>query len=146
MDALIRDVIITPLDIVGTTGGKVMHAMKKTSAGFSGFGEAYFSKIESGVVRAWKRHKEMTLNIAVPVGKIKFVLFDDRDRSNLRFQEVTISEENYCRLTIPPMLWVGFQGCGKSDSILLNIANIEHNSTEVERMDIDQINYNWSVD
>jgi hypothetical protein len=30
--------------------------------------------------------------------------------------------------------------------MLLNIANIEHNPHEAERLEIDKINYNWSID
>lgn len=142
---MIKDVLITKLGVIDTPGGNVMHGMKETSAGFSGFGEAYFSKVNENVIKAWKRHKSMTLNLIVPVGKIKFVLFDDRDKLNIRFQEVTISRDNYCRLTVPPMIWMGFQGLSSEESMLLNIANIEHNPSEAERLEIDKIHYDWSV-
>ena len=102
--------LITPLDIIDTPGGNVMHAMKESSAGYLGFGEVYFSQVDKGIIKAWKRHKKMTLNLVVPVGKIRFVLFDNRKLTNGRFQEVIISKDNYCRLTIPPMVWLGFQG------------------------------------
>jgi dTDP-4-dehydrorhamnose 3,5-epimerase len=87
----------------------------------------------------------MILNLVVPVGKIKFVLFDDRDESNIRFQEIIISRDNYCRLTVPPMVWMGFQGLSSEKSMLLNITNIEHDPGEVDRLEIDKINYNWSI-
>jgi dTDP-4-dehydrorhamnose 3,5-epimerase len=141
---MIKDVLITKLDVIDTPGGNVMHAMKESSAGYSGFGEAYFSKVDKGAIKAWKRHKEMTLNLIVPFGKIKFVLFDDRNVSNIQFQKLTISKDNYCRLTIPPMVWVGFRGLANGGSMLLNIANIEHNPYEVDRLEVDEVNYNWS--
>jgi len=142
---MIEDVIVTHLEIVDTPGGNVMHGMKETSAGFAGFGEAYFSQIDNNAIKAWKRHKKMTLNLMVPVGEIKFVLFDDRDESNVRFQEVIISKNNYCRLTVPPMVWMGFQGLAKEGSMLLNIADIEHDPDEVDRLKIDNLNYDWSI-
>ena len=142
---MIKGVIISYLDVIDTPGGNVMHAMKGTSAGYSGFGEAYFSQIDKGAIKAWKRHKKMTLNLIVPVGKIRFVLFDDREVSNTQFQEVIISKDNYCRLTVPPMVWMGFKNLSNEDSMLLNIANIEHDSNEVDRLEIDEINYNWSI-
>ena len=142
---MIKDILITPLDIIDTPGGDIMHAMKGSSAGFSGFGEAYFSQIDKGAVKAWKRHKKMVLNLIVPVGKIRFVLFDDREVSNSQFQEVTLSKDNYCRLTVPPMIWMGFQGISASGAMLLNIANIEHNPDEADRLEIEKINYNWSI-
>ena len=141
---MIDDVIITPLEIIETFGGNVMHAMKKTDLGYADFGEAYFSEIEKNKVKAWKRHRKMTLNLIVPLGKIKFVLFDDRKESNNRFQEVIISKENYCRLTVPPMIWVGFKGLSSFKSILLNIASIPHNPNEVDKKEIDKIQYDWS--
>jgi len=143
---MIKDVLITPLDIIDTPGGNVMHVMKETGVGYLSFGEAYFSQVNKGAIKAWKRHRKMTLNLVVPVGEIKFVLFDDRDISNTIFQEVMISKNNYCRLTIPPMVWVGFQGFANDGSMLLNIANIEHDPDEVDRKEIEKINYDWSVD
>lgn len=142
---MIKGVILTKLSIIDTPGGNVMHGMKETSEGYSGFAEAYFSKVNRDFVKAWKRHREMTLNLIVPVGKVKFVLFDDRESSNTQFQEIIISKNNYCRLTIPPMVWVGFQGLSSDISILLNIANMVHDPNEIDRLTIDRINYDWSV-
>ena len=140
---MIEGVIVTHLDIINTPGGNVMHAMKKTSVGYAGFGEAYFSQVGKGEIKAWKRHKKMTLNLVVPVGEIKFVLFDDREVSNTQFQEVIISKDKYCRLTVPPMVWIGFKGQSDGDSMLLNIANIEHDQYEVDKKSIEQIEFNW---
>ena len=142
---MIKGVLTTTLEVIDTPGGGVLHVMKKSSAGFSNFGEAYFSEVDRGAVKAWKRHKRMTLNLVVPVGKIKFVLFDNRDMSNTQFQEIIISKDNYCRLTVPPMIWMGFQGISASGAMLLNIANIEHNPDEADRLEIEKINYNWSI-
>jgi dTDP-4-dehydrorhamnose 3,5-epimerase len=141
---MIKDVLINKLDVFNTPGGNVMHAMKMTSKGYEGFGEAYFSQIEKNALKAWKRHKEMTLNLIVPVGEIRFILFDDRVAENNQFQEIIISKENYCRLTIPPMIWMGFQGLSDGISVLLNIANIEHNADEVDKKKIEEIKFNWN--
>jgi dTDP-4-dehydrorhamnose 3,5-epimerase len=143
---MIEGVLITQLDVIDTPGGSVMHGMKESSAGYEGFGEAYFSQVYQGVIKAWKRHNKMTLNLIVPVGKIKFVLFDDRKVVNTQLQEVIISIDNYCRLSIPPKVWVGFQGLSENGSMLLNIANIEHDKTEVDHLEIQKINYDWSID
>ena len=87
---MIDGVLITTLDIIDTSGGNVMHAIKKTSAGYSGFGEAYFSKIDYRSIKAWKRHNIMTLNLIVPVGEVKFVLYDGKDE----FHEIIVSMNN----------------------------------------------------
>ena len=139
-----NELIITPLDIIKVNKGDVMHAMKSHDPGFSGFGEAYFSVVSYNAIKAWKRHHVMTLNLVVPVGKIRFVLFDDRKASNTQFQEVIISKDNYCRLTVPPMVWIGFEGLSDNGSMLLNIADIQHNPHEVDKKNIEQIEFNWS--
>ena len=143
---MIKGVVITPLNVIDTPGGNVMHAMKKTSAGYAGFGEAYFSQIEKGAIKAWKRHKKMTLNLVVPVGKIKFILFDNRKESDIQFQKIIISKSSFYRLTVPPMVWMGFQDLSNGGSMVLNIASIEHDPLEVDRLEVDKINYNWRLD
>lgn len=141
---MIKDIVITNLNVINTLGGDVMHAMKKTDDGFKGFGEAYFSYIHKGVIKGWKRHNKMTLNLIVPIGKIRFVLYDNRIVSNAKFQEVIISKENYCRLTVPPMIWVGFQGLSEGKSLLLNIASIVHDPKEAQKKNIEQIKFDWN--
>jgi len=141
---MIEGVLITPLRIVDTPGGDVMHAMKKSDLGYDSFGEAYFSQVLCGAIKAWKRHRDMTLNLVVPSGEVRVVLYDDRDNRKV-FQELTLSPFNYCRLTIPPMVWVGFQGLASKGSILLNIANLEHDPAESDRREVNQIDYNWET-
>ena len=75
---MIEGVAITPLQVISMQAGNVMHGMKKDDIGFSGFGEAYFSLINSGAIKGWKRHREMVCNFIVPNGKIKVVIFDDK--------------------------------------------------------------------
>jgi len=143
---MIKDVNLTPLSIINVPGGDVMHALKSSEIGFVNFGEAYFSNIEFGVIKAWKRHRQMQLNLIVPIGRVKFVLFDDRDGvENSVFQEVFLSPENYLRLTIPPLIWVGFQGLAKENSTLLNIASIEHSDEELDKRSLKDINYSWEL-
>ena len=143
----IDGVQLTPLDIIDVENGNVMHAMKINDVGYKGFGEAYFSCIKHGAVKAWKRHRQMTLNLVVPVGKIRFVIYDDRDnsKSKNKFSEVILSRDNYCRLTIPPMVWVGFQGLASEANILLNIASIQHDPCESDKKEIDEINTDWNI-
>ena len=86
----------------------------------------------------------MTLNLTVPVGKVRFVLFDERIVSDKKFQEIIISKDNYCRLTVPPMIWLGFQGISDGKSLLLNIASIIHNPNEIEKKNIEQIKFDWN--
>jgi len=143
----IDGVLITPLKIIDVPGGNVLHAMKKSSPGFSRFGEAYFSTVDQGVIKAWKRHQEITINLIVPVGVVRFVIYDDRPDSptvNL-FQEVVLSRDNYSRLTVPSMLWMGFQGVVNGTSMLMNITDIEHQFEEADRLPLNGIKYDWEI-
>lgn len=144
---LIEGVSITPLRQIETSGGSVLHALKASEKEFYDFGEAYFSLVDFGMIRAWKKHTEMTSNIVVPIGKIKFVLFDDRKvKMDQSFVEITLSRENYCRLTIPPGIWLGFQGLAQKENMLLNLSNLEHQPSESKNKEIDEFDYDWSLD
>tara|TARA_Y100001954_G_scaffold187185_1_gene200241 strand:- start:835 stop:1275 length:441 start_codon:yes stop_codon:yes gene_type:complete len=146
MDPLINGVKITPLRRISNPKGDVWHAMKKSDEGYSGFGEVYFSTINEGQVKGWNRHKRMTINLVVPKGKVKFVLFDSRvDSATYRcFNEVILSPESYNRLTIPPNVLVGFKGLSSSESWIMNIANMEHDSEELEKIELKKISFDWA--
>ncbi|MBI9033217.1 MAG: dTDP-4-dehydrorhamnose 3,5-epimerase family protein [Bacteroidales bacterium] len=142
---MIEGLVITQLKQVFHPKGDVFHALKKSDPGFVEFGEAYFSTILEGDIKSWKKHKQVTLNLIVPVGEIKFVVFDDRKTSMTKgeYFSISLSHMNYCRLTVPPNVWMAFQGRGKDKSILLNITNQEHDPREIERLDLDNIPYIW---
>jgi len=143
----IEGLILTPLKIINVLEGDVLHAMKHDDPGYVGFGEAYFSIINSGVVKAWKRHRQMTLNLVVPTGAVRFVIYDDRADSAScgNFQVITLSRDEYSRLTIPPMVWMGFQGVDENASMLLNIADIKPLPSEADKKKINEIKYNWEL-
>ena len=135
----LNDVIITPLKKIESNRGSVLHCLKHTDQNFSKFGEAYFSFINYRSIKAWKMHKKMKLNITVPQGLIKFVFFDGENK----FREEFLGINRYFRLTIPPLVWFGFCGLAKPNSILLNIADIIHDKDEIELKEISDINYDW---
>jgi dTDP-4-dehydrorhamnose 3,5-epimerase len=144
----IEGVIITPLKQIFHPKGNIYHGLKKADPGFKDFGEAYFSSITPGAIKAWKRHFKMTLNLVVPVGEVKFVLVDGRESSATykAMMEVILSTENYKRLTVPPGVWMGFQGQGKALNLLLNVADIMHDPDEqenIEQLPLDIV-YHWS--
>ena len=145
MEGSIDGVLLVPMKIIDTLGGDVLHGMKRSDSGYVGFGEAYYSRVESGAIKAWKRHRSMTLNLTVPHGAVRFVIFDDRVGSSScgLFQEVELSTQHYSRLTVPPMVWTGFQGASQETSLLFNIASIPHDPAEVDRKMIDEIDYQW---
>lgn len=136
----LNDILVTQLSRINVEGGDVLHAIKKSDIGFDGFGEAYFSWINNGSVKAWKCHTKMTMNIIVPVGKARFVFFL-KEAKEYRVEE--IGNDRYIRLTIPPGIWFGFQGISSGQSLVLNVANIVHNQNELKRLNLSEIEYDW---
>ena len=145
----IQGVVISPLKQIIDERGKIMHMLRSDAPHFQKFGEIYFSVIEPGAIKAWHIHKEMVLNYAVPSGKIKFVLYDDRPESSTKgvLQELFLSTDNYVLVTVPPMVWNGFKGLGNSPSIIANCASIAHSKEEIMRLDpfSPKIPYTWEI-
>ncbi len=142
----IEGVILTPLKQIKKEEGSIYRALKKNEISFHGFGEAYFSFINLNQIKAWKIHSKMWLNLIVPFGSIKFVLFDQRENSKTKgiyFEIMLDPEINYKRLTIPPGVTFGFKGIGDGVNLVLNVANIEHDPDEVYNFDLELIKYNW---
>ena len=72
---LLEGVNITPLKIIENEKGNILRGLRSDEDLYNGFGEAYFSKIKYNTIKGWKLHKEMTMNLIVPIGKVKFVFF-----------------------------------------------------------------------
>ena len=132
-------VILTPLKQIHHPKGDIYHAMKQSDEGFCGFGEAYFSTIAQGEIKGWKCHTQMVLNLVVPLGEIEFVLYNADTKD---FFCVTLSQQNYKRLSVQPHIWMAFRGLGEHN-MLLNIASIEHNPAEALTKDLSEIDYEW---
>jgi dTDP-4-dehydrorhamnose 3,5-epimerase len=79
--------------------------------------------------------------LVCPVGAMRFVSYDDRPGSNTfnTFQELVLSrQKNYVRLTIPPEIWMGFEGISENESLLLNFADIQHDPVEQENISVEE--------
>ncbi len=128
--------------IISVGAGDVLHCIKNDSVGYINFGEVYFSEINSNCIKAWKKHKLITSNIVVPVGKVKFILVDETNEK-LEYREYIMSKDNYYRLTIPPKVWYGFMGISSSTSLVVNIIDDKHNPLESESADLKKFKYDW---
>ena len=146
---MIAGVKVTPLRQILDERGKVMHMLKIGDPAFQQFGEIYFSCVHPGAIKGWHIHKEMTLNYAVPHGNIKFVLYDERPSSTTRgeIQEIFMGPDNYCLVTVPPMVWNGFKGIGNCMAVVANCATIPHSPDEIDRRDPfdPSIPYDWAL-
>ena len=138
---------LTPIKHIKADAGDIFHIIQNDSPLYKGFGEVYISSIKPGFTKGWKRHKEMTLNIVVPVGEILFVLYDNRgnDSTQHKIQEIKLSPENYNRLTVPPGIWMAFKCQGDKESLLVNFADIKHDPSESDSLELTTkvIPYEW---
>jgi dTDP-4-dehydrorhamnose 3,5-epimerase len=134
--------IFTPLRRIASTKGEVRHGLRASDPGFSGFGEVYFSEVLSGTIKGWKRHTQMTMNLVVVSGTIRFILHDGVGANT----EFVISAEDaapYGRLTVPPGFWMAFEGLGEHN-LVMNLASHEHDPTEAENLELDAFPYSPS--
>ena len=146
---MIEGLTITKLSQILDERGKIMHMLRSSDPHFVSFGEIYFSCVHPGAIKAWHIHKRMVLNYAVPVGNIKFVLYDDRPGSKTKgeVQEIFLGPDNYCLVTVPPLVWNGFKGIGTGTAVVANCASIPHDPSEIDRVSPfdNTIPYDWSL-
>ena len=145
---IIKGVTITELKQFSDSRGSVLRMLRNDDPEFVSFGECYFSEIHPGVIKAWKFHLKQTQLFAVPVGRIKLVIFDDRKGSISKgnIQVIHMGRPDaYFRVTIPPGLWYGFCCKSKVSALLVNCSDMPHNSEEskVKLQDDKLIPYKW---
>lgn len=146
---MLAGMAIRPLVQIKDERGAIMHMLRADQAEFESFGEIYFSLVRPGVVKAWKRHRRMVQNFAVPVGEIRLVLYDDRPGSPTsgKTLEIITGADRYALIRIPPLLWYGFQGIAPGDSMIANCASIPHDPAESEGIPPDNsvVPYRWTA-
>jgi len=145
---MIDGVDVVPLRRIPDERGTVHHMLKRSDPHFVEFGEIYFTTIYRGVIKGWHRHREMTLNYACPSGRIKLVLFDEREGSSTagELMEVFLGPDDYSLVIIPPGVWNGFKGMDEL-SLVANCCTHEHDPTRSDRLDPfdNHIPYDWGV-
>ena len=146
---MIGGVSIIPLKRIPDERGTIYHMLRNDDPHFVQFGEIYFSTVYEGVIKGWHRHEEMTLNYACIYGRIKLVIFDDRQDSKTKSElmEVFLGPDNYSLVVIPPGVWNGFKGMSSPYSIVVNCCTHVHDPQRSERMDPfeNHIPYQWDV-
>jgi dTDP-4-dehydrorhamnose 3,5-epimerase len=146
---MIDGVRVDPLRQIRDERGAIFHMLRNDDPAFEKFGEIYFSLVHPGWIKGWHLHTKMTLNYAVPVGRVLIVLFDPREGSPTkgRVQEIPAGEDDYKRVRIPAGVWNGFLGLGDRDAVVANCATLPHDPDEIKRLPpADRsIPYSWPV-
>jgi dTDP-4-dehydrorhamnose 3,5-epimerase len=145
----IEGIQVIPLRRIPDERGTVLHMLKRTDPHFKEFGEIYFSSVYPGIVKGWHRHRERTLNYACIYGRIKLVLYDEREGSATRgnLQEIFLGDDNYSLAIIPPDIWNGFKGMSAPYAMVANCSTHPHDPLRSQRMDPfkNHIPYDWAV-
>jgi dTDP-4-dehydrorhamnose 3,5-epimerase len=148
-DGLIEGLKVLPLRRIPDERGTIFHLMRRTDPHFQQFGEIYFSSVYPGVIKGWHRHREMTLNYACPVGRIKLVVYDDREGSPTRggLVEIYLGPDSYNLAIIPPEVWNGFKGLSEPFALVANCCTHPHDPSRSSRLDPfhNDIPYDWDV-
>ena len=146
--AAIDGLAFVPLRRIPDERGTIYHMLRRSDPHFVEFGEIYFTSIYLDVVKGWHRHRLMTLNYACIWGRIKLVVYDDREGSTTRgtLVERFLGPDDYSLAVIPPGIWTGFKGM-TDVAIVANCATHPHDPSLTERLDPfgGEIDYDWSV-
>ena len=86
----IEGIKLTKIKNITTPNGSVLHALKYSENDLDIFAETYFSLIKKNRINGWKMHNEMSLNLIVPVGEVKFNFIDTRLNSSTKNERMEI--------------------------------------------------------
>jgi len=138
---MIDGVKLRPLRQFSDDHGAVLHMLRATDPHFEKFGEIYFSTVRCGAVKAWHRHMAKTVNLAVPIGLVRFVVWPEGGEAH----ELRLGREDYQLLTIPPGIWYGFQGLAQGESLIADCATEPFDPAEGENLpaDTEKIPFRW---
>ena len=146
---MIDGIEITTLKQMHDDRGAVFHMLRSDTGMLDNVAEIYFSIVNPGVIKGWKQHKTMRMRLAVPKGKLKFVMYDERENSPTKgvIQEIEVgeNESDYKLINVPPLIWSSFQCISSESAIVCNCASVLHDPAEVDLLPIenDKIKYNW---
>lgn len=145
----VEGVHIVPLRRIPDERGTIFHMLRADDPHFVQFGEIYFTSIYDGVIKGWHKHSEMTLNYACVYGRVKLVLYDERQDSATAglVEEVFLGPDDYSLVVIPPGIWTGLKGMSRPFALVANCATHPHDPSRTTRLDPfdERIPYDWRV-
>jgi dTDP-4-dehydrorhamnose 3,5-epimerase len=124
---IIPGVCLTDRKTISNPKGNIYHILKATDEEYCGFGEAYMTTVHHNVMKGWKKHKKMVLNLVVLVGEVCFYFVNEKENKN---GKVVMSDRQNRLLTVSPEIWMAFEGKSNDQNLVLNIASIAHDPDE----------------
>ena len=144
MDKII-DLRVSELEIFNDNRGSLLHILSSAKEPEFVFGECYASETKPGVIKAWKKHQEISQNICVIEGEVKLVVIDLRPSSKTynACYEILLSRNNYKLVHIPKELWYGFKCMSESNSIIINCIDKPFDKGETVSCGIDELSFKY---
>jgi dTDP-4-dehydrorhamnose 3,5-epimerase len=146
---LIEGVQVIPLRRIPDERGTIFHMLRRDDSHFLEFGEIYFTSVYRDAIKAWHKHRDMTLNYACIFGRVKLALYDDREGSPTRgsVTEIFLGPDNYVLVSISPGIWSGFKGMSDPYAIVANCCTHPHDPARTTRVDPfeNDIPYDWAA-
>ncbi len=120
---MIDGVVVKKLKVIPDERGRLMELFRSDDSDFKGFGQAYMTTVNFGVVKAWHYHKEQTDSFAVVSGMVRIGMYDSRDGSPTKGESLSVYAgiHNPVLVQIPPGVYHGFKGISEGESIVINI-------------------------
>ncbi len=147
----IHEVTVVPLKKLVNERGHLMEIQRNDESHFPGFGQAYLTATNPGVVKAWYRHHRQIDQIALAQGTLRLALFDSRETSPTygQVQEIVISDDQPALVQIPTGVWHGFQALGTAPALLLHLNTIPFNFENVDEdrlpATVPEIPFRWAA-
>jgi dTDP-4-dehydrorhamnose 3,5-epimerase len=147
----IQGVVVCSLARHVNLKGHLMEVQRVDDPHYPGFGQAYITSTNPGVIKAWYRHREQFDQIAPVSGQVRLVLFDSRQHAPTHghLMQVMLSAAQPLLVQIPPGVWHGFQAVGEQPAYLLHLNAMPflHGNVDEERLpfDSEHIPYCWSL-
>lgn len=151
-DKLLEKVAIIPLKKIANDRGHLMEVQRSDDNHYLGFGQAYITSTNPGVVKAWYRHSVQLDQIALVRGALHLVLYDTRENSKTcqLIQHIYLEEDSPLLVQIPPGIWHGFKAMAAEPTLLLHLNTVPFDfmNPDEERLAYDDcsIPYRWSND
>lgn len=116
-------------------------------------GEVYLSSVNPGAVKGWHLHRIMTLRYVCVSGAVMVALHDRRYGAVGSTVMVILSDgeppwtEHHKALIVPPGIANGFRTVHDATvpATVLNLANLPHDPSEIERIPLEDIPFDWGA-
>ncbi len=146
----LHQLVVAPLKKVVNDRGYLQEVQRSDEPHFPGFGQAYLTATNPGVIKAWYRHHRQIDQIALAQGTLRLALYDARPASPTFgvVQELVISDDRPVLVQIPTGIWHGFQALGTGPALLLHLNTVAFRFGDVDEDRLPpatpEIPYRWS--